>query len=81
MTTTAIIMLIVAILVIWGGLALAIVNLATRGDSAAAVRKLAFDEAGFTSADDVSRIDRLLANGDRAEAELASNIYADHLTR
>lgn len=36
MTTTAIIMLIVAILVIWGGLALAIANLATRGDSASA---------------------------------------------
>ena len=47
MTTTAIIMLIVAILVIWGGLALAIVNLATRGDSAAAVRTLGFDEAAF----------------------------------
>ena len=25
--------------------------------------------------------EKLLANGDRAEAELASNIYADHLTR
>ncbi|SMC31344.1 methionine/alanine import family NSS transporter small subunit [Janibacter indicus] len=36
MTTTAIIMLIVATLVIWGGLALAIANLATRGDSASA---------------------------------------------
>ena len=36
MTTTAIIMLIVAILVIWGGLALAIANLATRGHTASA---------------------------------------------
>ena len=25
--------------------------------------------------------EKLLANGDRAEAEIASNIYADHLTR
>ena len=25
--------------------------------------------------------EKLLANGDRAEDELASNIYADHLTR
>lgn len=35
MTTTAIIMMIVAILVIWGGLALAIANLVRNGDSAA----------------------------------------------
>ena len=35
MTTTAIIMMIVAILVIWGGLALAITNLVRNGDSAA----------------------------------------------
>ena len=35
MTTTAIIMMIVAILVIWGGLALAIANLARNGNSAA----------------------------------------------
>lgn len=34
MTTTAVIMMIVAMLVIWGGLALAITNLATRGDAA-----------------------------------------------
>lgn len=25
--------------------------------------------------------EKLLANGDRAEAEIASNIYADHLQR
>lgn len=35
MTTTAIVMMIVAMLVIWGGLAAAIVNLGTRGDAAA----------------------------------------------
>lgn len=34
MTTTAIVMLLIAIIVIWGGLAAAIVNLATRGDAA-----------------------------------------------
>ncbi|HBO54219.1 methionine/alanine import family NSS transporter small subunit [Janibacter terrae] len=34
MTTTAIIMMIISILVIWGGLVLAIVNLLKRGDSA-----------------------------------------------
>lgn len=35
MTTTAIIMMIVAMLLIWGGLAIAIVNLSKRGDVAA----------------------------------------------
>lgn len=35
MTTTAIIMMIVAMLVIWGGLALAIVNLSRHGDPSA----------------------------------------------
>ena len=35
MTTTAIIMMIVAILVIWGGLGVAIANLTRRGDAAA----------------------------------------------
>jgi hypothetical protein len=34
MTTTAIVMMLIAILVIWGGLALAIVNLLKRGDTA-----------------------------------------------
>lgn len=33
MTTTAIIMMIIAILTIWGGLAAAIANLATRGNA------------------------------------------------
>lgn len=36
MTTTAIVMMLVAMLVIWGGLAAAIVNLLTRGDAAVA---------------------------------------------
>ena len=35
MTTTAIVMMIVAMLTIWGGLAAAILNLSVRGDSAA----------------------------------------------
>lgn len=34
MTTTALVMLIISILVIWGGLAVAVVNLLKRGDSA-----------------------------------------------
>ena len=34
MTTTAIIMMLVAMLTIWGGLAVAIVNLSKRGDVA-----------------------------------------------
>lgn len=32
MTTSAIVMMLVAVLVVWGGLALAIVNLVRRGD-------------------------------------------------
>lgn len=35
MTTTAIIMMIVAMLTIWGGLVVAIINLSKRGDAAA----------------------------------------------
>lgn len=35
MTTTAIIMMIVAMLAIWGGLVVAIINLSKRGDAAA----------------------------------------------
>ncbi len=35
MTTTAIIMMIVAMLLIWGGLVIAIINLSKRGDAGA----------------------------------------------
>lgn len=35
MTTTALIMMLIAILVIWGGLGVAIANLMRRGDAAA----------------------------------------------
>ncbi|CAM4127776.1 methionine/alanine import family NSS transporter small subunit [Janibacter anophelis] len=38
MTTTAIIMMIVAMLTIWGGLVLAIINLSKRGDVADSAR-------------------------------------------
>lgn len=43
MTTTAIVMMLIAILVIWGGLVVAIVNLLKRGDAAVEdIRKIEF---------------------------------------